>query len=177
MHERRNKAELRAFERDLLALLPRLRRFARALAIEPADADDLCQVALEKALKAEAQWERGTRLDSWMYRIMRNCWIDEVRARKRRSETFVEEEEGAGIGDADDRRIEARVELGKIDRAMASVWPPDVDNGQRAFELARSRAGRLAKLPRVAQRRRLLAFLARRGYTGDIAHKAVSQLV
>jgi len=57
------------------------------------------------------------------------------------------------------------------------VWPPDVDNGLRALELARTRAGRLAKLPRVAQRRRLLAFLARRGYTGDIAHKAVSQLV
>jgi len=64
-----------------------------------------------------------------------------------------------------------------IDGAMASIWPPDVDNGQRALELARTRAGRLAKLPRVAQRRRLLAFLARRGYTGDIAHRAVSQLV
>lgn len=64
-----------------------------------------------------------------------------------------------------------------IDRAMARVWPPEVDNGQRALELARGRAARLAKLPRVAQRRRLLAFLARRGYTGDIAHKAVSQLV
>jgi regulatory protein len=64
-----------------------------------------------------------------------------------------------------------------VDRAMAVVWPPGVDNGQRALELARARAGRLAKLPRVAQRRRLLAFLARRGYTGDIAHQAVSQLV
>ena len=64
-----------------------------------------------------------------------------------------------------------------IDCAMAAVWPPDVDNGQRALELARPRMARMAKLPRVAQRRRLLAFLARRGYTGDIAHKAVSQLV
>ncbi len=64
-----------------------------------------------------------------------------------------------------------------IDRTVAAVWPPEVDNGQRALELARSRAGRLAKLPRVAQRRRLLAFLARRGYTGDIAHRAVNQLV
>ena len=113
-----------AFERELLALLPRLRRFARALAVDAADADDLCQVALERALKAEGQWQRGTRLDSWMYRIIRNCWIDEVRARKRRSETFVAEEEGAAVGDADDRRIEARVELGNVDRAMAAL-PPD----------------------------------------------------
>ncbi|MET0375671.1 MAG: sigma-70 family RNA polymerase sigma factor [Rhizorhabdus sp.] len=112
------------FERGLLELLPRLRRFARSLAIDAADADDLCQIALEKALKAEAQWEPGTRLDSWMYRIMRNCWIDEVRARRRRSETFVAAEEGEGVGNADDRRIEARVELGNVDRAMAAL-PPD----------------------------------------------------
>lgn len=64
-----------------------------------------------------------------------------------------------------------------IDRAVAAVWPPGVNNGERALELARSRAGRLAKLPRVARRRRLLAFLARRGYTGDVARQAVSQLV
>lgn len=111
------------FERGLLDLLPRLRRFARSLAIDAADADDLCQVALEKALKAEAQWEPGTRLDSWMYRIMRNCWIDEVRMRKRRSETFVGEEEGVEVGEADDRRIEARVELSHVDRAMAALPP------------------------------------------------------
>ena len=109
------------FERALLDLLPRLRRFARALALDAADADDLCQVALERALKAQAQWQEGTRLDSWMYRIMRNCWIDEVRVRKRRSETFAPEEEGAEVGDTDDRRIEARVELGRVDRAMAKL--------------------------------------------------------
>lgn len=111
------------FERALLDLLPRLRRFARALTLDAADADDLCQIALERALKAEALWERGSRLDSWMYRIMRNCWIDEIRARRRRSETFVAEEEGALVGEADDRRIEARVELGNVDRAMAALPP------------------------------------------------------
>lgn len=111
------------FERDLLDLLPRLRRFARALTLDAADADDLCQVALERALKAESQWQAGTRLDSWMYRIMRNGWIDEIRARRRRSETFVGEEEGMNVGVADDQRIEARVELGKVDQAMAQLPP------------------------------------------------------
>jgi RNA polymerase sigma-70 factor (ECF subfamily) len=112
---------LSPFERDLLALLPRLRRFARSLARDAADADDLCQIALERALKAEAQWQTGTRLDSWMYRIMRNCWIDETRARKRRSETFVAEEAGATVGMNDADRIEARIDLGHVDRAMASL--------------------------------------------------------
>jgi len=111
------------FERALLDLLPRLRRFARALTIDAADADDLCQIALERALKAEAQWEKGSRLDSWMYRIMRNCWIDEIRARRRRAETFVAEEQGISVGNADDRGIEARVELGHVDRAMAALPP------------------------------------------------------
>ena len=111
------------FERNLLDLLPRLRRFARVLTLDAADADDLCQVALERALKAESQWQAGTRLDSWMYKIMRNSWIDEIRARRRRSETFLAEEEGRQVGVADDRRIEARVELGHVDRAMAQLPP------------------------------------------------------
>lgn len=110
-----------SFERELLALLPRLRRFARALTRNPADADDLCQIALERALKARDRFEEGTRLDSWMYRIMRNCWIDEARANKRRSETFAPEEAGLGIGDEGDRHIEARVELASVARAMATL--------------------------------------------------------
>lgn len=110
-----------AFEDELLALLPRLRRFAFALARSAADADDLCQAAIERALKARAQWQPGTRLDSWMYRIMRNAWIDTARAAKRRGETFVPEEAGLDIGDADDRRMEAIVELGNVGRAMARL--------------------------------------------------------
>ena len=54
---------MQAFERELLALLPRLRRFARALARDAADADDLLQVALERALKARAN---GRRERDWM---------------------------------------------------------------------------------------------------------------
>ncbi|MEJ6021691.1 RNA polymerase sigma factor [Ramlibacter sp. PS4R-6] len=89
---------------QLAALLPRLRRFGRALARNREDGDDLVQVALEKALARTDQWTPGTRLDSWMFRIMQNAWIDEVRARQRRGETFVDEEEaeraGAAIGDS-----------------------------------------------------------------------------
>src|SRR3546814_12162235 len=82
-----------AFEGELLALLPRLRRFAAGLSRNAADGDDLCQAALERALKSRHLWAEGTRLDSWMYRIMRNIWIDEARARQRRANTFAPEEE------------------------------------------------------------------------------------
>ena len=100
----------------MLALLPRLRRFARALARDAADADDLCQVAVEKALAARASWQPGTRMDSWMYRIMRNAWIDSTRARNRASETFVDADAGARVGG--DGGAEARVALREVETAM-----------------------------------------------------------
>ena len=105
-----------AFENEMLALLPRLRRFARALARDAAEADDLCQMTVEKALLARGSWQPGTRLDSWMYRIMRNAWIDTARARSRASETFVDAEVGAAVGG--DGGAEARVALGEVEAAM-----------------------------------------------------------
>lgn len=108
-----------AFEDELLALLPRLRRFARALARNAADADDLCQVALEKALRARASWQPGTRMDSWMYRIMRNSWIDTARYRARAAQTFVEEE--AGLTAGTEGGVEARLIQTDIDAAMHAL--------------------------------------------------------
>lgn len=109
-----------AFEAELTALLPRLRRFGRALARDAADADDLVQVALERALKARAQWVPGTRLDSWMLKIMRNCWIDETRSRSRRARSLAPEEDGLAVRDpsADPEQAAA---MRDVDRAMAAL--------------------------------------------------------
>lgn len=109
------------FCNELTALLPRLRRFARGLTQNTADADDLCQMTVERALVARGQWQEGTRLDAWVYRIMRNQWIDETRARSRRAQTFVHEDEGVNVGVAADRDAENRVELGNVDRALARL--------------------------------------------------------
>lgn len=76
-------------------------------------------MTLERALTRRNQWQEGTRLDSWMYRIMRNIFIDERRASARRSETFVDEEAGVTVGA--DGGQEARVELALVDRAMACL--------------------------------------------------------
>lgn len=93
-------AELAAFREQLVALLPRLRRVARGFARAAADADDLVQLSLERALQRWRQWQPGTRLDSWLFGIMRNAWIDELRTRRRRGEVLLDEEAGAGITDA-----------------------------------------------------------------------------
>lgn len=103
----------------MLALLPRLRRFAAGLARNPADGDDLCQATVMRALDRRGQWQPGTRLDSWMMTMMRNIWIDEQRARTRRGETFVAEEAGLGVGSGGGQ--EAAVELNVIDRTLRTL--------------------------------------------------------
>jgi RNA polymerase sigma factor (sigma-70 family) len=103
----------------VLALLPRLRRFAAGLARNPADGDDLCQATVLRALDRRERWQKGTRLDSWMMTMMRNIWIDEQRARKRRGETFVAEEAGLGVGEGGGQ--EEAVELSVIDRALRTL--------------------------------------------------------
>ena len=87
--------------RDALGdLVPRLRRFARVITRNVADADDLVQVAVEKALARAVQWRPGSRLDSWMFGIMKNAWVDEIRARRRRERVHAPEEAGFAVGDA-----------------------------------------------------------------------------
>jgi len=103
---------------QIAVLLPRLRRFGRTLARTREDADDLVQTAIEKALTRTDQWTPGTRLDSWMFRIMQTTWIDEVRARDRRGQTFVHEEEGehVGVGSHD-----AQVDAMAVRKAVARL--------------------------------------------------------
>ena len=91
---------------QIVELLPRLRRFARNLTRDPHDADDIVQIALERALLRLDQWRRDARLDSWMFKIVRNAWIDEVRSRGRRDKIFLSEESGSDVGiDTTDRQV------------------------------------------------------------------------
>ena len=107
-----------AFENELTQLLPRLRRFAHTLSRNGADADDLTQATIERALRSRDQWQPGTRLDSWLYRIMRNLWIDTARARVRKERHEAPEEEAQWIGEDPREAIDASLEL---KRAMAAM--------------------------------------------------------
>lgn len=91
------------FAEDLVALLPRMRRFARSLCGDATLADDLVQLACERALKARDQWQEGTRLDAWAFRILRNLWIDGVRARRDRETGSIEDAEH--VAGEDGRRV------------------------------------------------------------------------
>ena len=95
------------FGEQVGTLLPRLRRFARALTRHPQDADDLVQLAVERALTRSAQWRPDSSLTNWMLAIVRNAWIDETRSRHRRDAVLVPENEAVEVGDTGtDRDIE-----------------------------------------------------------------------
>lgn len=103
---------------DIAALLPRLRRFARAITFNRDDADDLVQVAVERAIGRAGQWQAGTRLDSWIFRIMKNAWVDEVRSRIRRERVMAPEEAGEHVGDAS---AEAQQQRMAIEKAISML--------------------------------------------------------
>ena len=108
---------------QLIAVLPRLRRFARGLTGSAVDADDLVQAACERALSRAHQFQEGTRFDSWMFRIVQTIWIDQLRARDIRREEV--EEVGVHVGtDEPGRRAEARLELQEV-RAALKQLPAD----------------------------------------------------
>jgi RNA polymerase sigma-70 factor (ECF subfamily) len=103
---------------QIVQLLPRLRRFARSLANRVQDADDLVQLAVERALSRSSQLRPEAQLSSWMFGILRNAWIDESRARGRRTRLFVSEELGENIADpAADRQADAL----SVQEAMARL--------------------------------------------------------
>ena len=107
-----------AFESELGSLLPRLRRFALTLSRCGNDADDLTQMTVERALSRRFQWQQGTRLDSWLYRIMRNLWIDTARQRSRRLRIEAPDEEGVAVAVDPRSGMDAQIDLQRTMAAM-----------------------------------------------------------
>jgi len=106
------------FETELVALLPRLRRFAHGLCRDTAEADDLTQMCVERALRSRNQWQPGTRLDSWAYRILRNLWIDTARSRSRKQKFEASPEEAERVGYDPRGQMET---LSELQRAMEAM--------------------------------------------------------
>lgn len=71
-----------SFEADVIDKLPQLRRYARALTGDSAWADDLVQDAAERALMRRKAFRPGSNLRAWLFTILRNLYIDQLRARR-----------------------------------------------------------------------------------------------
>ncbi|TQV83917.1 RNA polymerase sigma factor [Denitrobaculum tricleocarpae] len=105
----------------MVAMLPRLRRFAYALTGSTDLGDDLVQAACERALSRLDQWQKGTRLDSWMFRIMQTIWIDQMRAKKVRGHKIDLETAGDVAGEDGERAMEARLTLKRVRSAVEEL--------------------------------------------------------
>ncbi len=71
-------------DRDLIvAEIPRLRRYARALTGDATRADDLVQDTIERALSRWSLWRSGTNLRAWMFAIMHNLFVNQIKSAQR----------------------------------------------------------------------------------------------
>lgn len=106
---------------QLVAFLPNLRRFAISLCRSREMADDLVQMACERALANEARFEPGTRFDAWMFRILRNLWIDETRKRRTAGPQEDISERDDIVGSSGERDADTRLMLKSVSQAIGRL--------------------------------------------------------
>lgn len=103
----------------IAAVIPRLHRFAWALTGAAADADDLTQAALERALANKRTFTAETKLEAWVIRVARNLWLDQLRRRKVRDVAV----DPAMLGASRDDDAHLRLQAGEAIRAMGTLPP------------------------------------------------------
>jgi RNA polymerase sigma-70 factor (ECF subfamily) len=82
---------------DLVAAIPRLRRYARVLTGESTRADDLVQDTLARAWEKRALWQAGTDLRAWLFTIMHNVFVNQRATARRDARTVsLDDDEGGG---------------------------------------------------------------------------------
>jgi RNA polymerase sigma-70 factor, ECF subfamily len=96
---------------ELVALLPRLRRFAYAQTGSRETGDEIVQAACVRALERLDQFTPGTRLDSWMFRIIQTIWIDRLRVARRRPHADLGTAQVLSFDARIHERTEARADL------------------------------------------------------------------
>jgi RNA polymerase sigma-70 factor (ECF subfamily) len=101
------------------ALIPRLRRYARALARDPVAADDLVQDCLVRALGKIHLWETGTDLRAWLFTILHNQYVSLARQAARQRDSIELQQSNPGLPLSPTQT--ARLELRDLERAIAKL--------------------------------------------------------
>jgi RNA polymerase sigma-70 factor (ECF subfamily) len=109
---------------EMVALLPRLRRFAYVKTGSREAADELVQAACERALARLDQFMPGSRLDSWMFSIIATTWIDRMRYAGRRRQVDAKVIELMPVDARIHEQTEARADLAIV-RAEVAKLPED----------------------------------------------------
>ncbi len=100
-----NDVRQRVFEREFLPELGALYGFAYHLTYDEAAAEDLVQDTIERAIKAIDQYRQGTNAKAWLFKIMRNHFINGYRKKSRRPNMVDYEDVAAIIPDTDTQSI------------------------------------------------------------------------
>jgi RNA polymerase sigma-70 factor (ECF subfamily) len=106
---------------EMIELLPRLRRFAYAQTGSREAGDELVQAACERALERLDQFTPGTRLDSWMFRIVQTIWIDGMRYAGRRPRASAKVMDALPFDARIHEQTEARADLAIVRAAVARL--------------------------------------------------------
>lgn len=106
------------FADDLIALLPNLRRYALSLCRQGDVAEDLVQTTVERAFAARQTRDPTSRLDAWLFRILRNAWFD-MRRRSQTRGIEVDIDDAADAAAVDGQKVvEVRLMLSSAEEAI-----------------------------------------------------------
>jgi len=108
----------------LIALIPRLRRFAFGLSGSIDEADDLVQAGVERAIQNLERWRPGTRLDSWLYRIVQNLHRNRLRGDRVRDQYRTTVGQIADQSIDGSRVVEANMALRVVRNALQELPEP-----------------------------------------------------
>lgn len=166
------RPELEDVRTRIVAFLPRLRRFCRGLANGDGDrGDDLLQATVERVLARIDQWQPGTSLENWIFKLATNLHIDQFRSQRVRGISVDVEEAYALPGDDELERLEFRSELEAVRAALAAM-PAEMRNVMTAVVLdgqSYREAAELLEIPigtvmsRLARARQFVEAHVRRG--------------
>jgi RNA polymerase sigma-70 factor, ECF subfamily len=107
----------------IVEFVPRLRRFAYVLTGDIDKGDDLVQETCARALSRLDQFQPGTALESWMFRIAQTQWFDRMRAQKIRGETFDLDAADDVVGEDGRTVTESRLTLARVCEGIARLPP------------------------------------------------------
>jgi RNA polymerase sigma-70 factor, ECF subfamily len=107
------------FNEQLEEQIPRLRRYARALTKDACRADDLVQSCLERAIAKQHLWQPGTDLRAWLFTILHNQHVNEVRRSAREGVTV--QVEGMAEHLPVQSTVSVKLELRDLEAAMAKL--------------------------------------------------------
>lgn len=105
----------------LITFLPNMRRFGYSLTRSHDRADDLVQAACERALTHAGSFTEGTRFDAWIFRIMRNLWIDQTRRAKTAGPQDDITDRTDIVGADGERETMARLTLNAVGQTIMSL--------------------------------------------------------